>query len=69
MNLKNVEKKENNSASFQVETDKAEFESAVNKAYLKAKSDIYIPGFRKGQGAPRCCRGYVRRGRVLSGRY
>ncbi len=52
MNLKNVEKKENNSASFQVETDKAEFESAVNKAYLKAKSDIYIPGFRKGK-APR----------------
>ena len=52
MNVKNVEKKENNSASFQVETDKAEFESAVNKAYLKAKSDIYIPGFRKGK-APR----------------
>lgn len=52
MNLKNVEKKENNSATFQVETDKAEFESAVNKAYLKAKSDIYIPGFRKGK-APR----------------
>lgn len=52
MNLKNVEKKENNSASFQVETDKAEFEAAVNKAYLKAKSDIYIPGFRKGK-APR----------------
>ena len=52
MNVKNVEKKENNSASFQVETDKAEFEAAVNKAYLKAKSDIYIPGFRKGK-APR----------------
>lgn len=52
MNLKNVEKKENNSASFQVESDKAEFEAAVNKAYLKAKRDIYIPGFRKGK-APR----------------
>lgn len=52
MNLKNVEKKENNSAIFQVETDKAEFESAVNGAYLKAKRDIYIPGFRKGK-APR----------------
>ncbi len=52
MILKNVEKKENNSAAFQVETDKAEFEAAVNKAYLKAKSDIYIPGFRKGK-APR----------------
>lgn len=52
MILKNVEKKENNSASFQVETDKAEFEAAVNGAYLKAKRDIYIPGFRKGK-APR----------------
>ena len=52
MNVKNVEKKENNSASFQVETDKAEFDAAVNKAYLKAKRDIYIPGFRKGK-APR----------------
>lgn len=52
MILKNVEKKENNSASFQVETDKAEFEAAVNAAYLKAKRDIYIPGFRKGK-APR----------------
>ncbi len=52
MKVKNIEKKENNSASFQVETDKAEFEAAVNKAYLKAKRDIYIPGFRKGK-APR----------------
>ncbi len=52
MILKNVEKKENNSAAFQVETDKAEFEAAVNKAYLKSKSNIYIPGFRKGK-APR----------------
>ena len=40
MIVKNVEKKENNTATFQVETDKAEFEAAVNKAYLKAKRDI-----------------------------
>ena len=52
MIVKNVEKKENNTAAFQVETDKAEFEAAVNKAYLKSKKDIYIPGFRKGK-APR----------------
>lgn len=52
MLVKNVEKKENNTATFQVETDKAEFESAVNKAYLKNKGQIYIPGFRKGK-APR----------------
>lgn len=52
MTVKNVEKKENNTATFQVETDAAEFESAVNGAYLKNKSSIYIPGFRKGK-APR----------------
>ena len=52
MILKNVEKKEKNTALFQVESDAAEFESAVNGAYLKAKSSINIPGFRKGK-APR----------------
>lgn len=52
MIVKNVEKKENNAAVFQVESDAAEFASAVNGAYLKNKSSIYIPGFRKGK-APR----------------
>ena len=52
MILKNVEKKEDNNALFQVECDAAEFEAAVNAAYLKNKSSIYIPGFRKGK-APR----------------
>ena len=52
MILKNVEKKENNTALFTVESDAAEFEAAVNGAYLKAKSSINIPGFRKGK-APR----------------
>ena len=52
MIVKNVEKKEKNTATFQVETDAAEFEAAVNGAYLKNKSSIYIPGFRKGK-APR----------------
>ena len=52
MLVKNVEKNENKTAAFQVETDKAEFEAAVNKAYLKNKGQIYIPGFRKGK-APR----------------
>lgn len=51
MIVKNVEKKENNIV-FQVESDPAEFESAVNAAYLKNKSNIAIPGFRKGK-APR----------------
>ena len=52
MIVKNVEKKENNSASFQVAADAAEFEKAVNAAYLKNKGQISIPGFRKGK-APR----------------
>ena len=52
MILKNVEKKEDNTAVFQVETDAAEFEAAVNGAYLKNKKQISIPGFRKGK-APR----------------
>ena len=52
MIVKNVEKKENNTAVFQVESDAAEFEAAVNGAYLKDKASIYIPGFRKGK-APR----------------
>ena len=52
MIVKNVEKKEHNTASFQVESDAAEFEAAVNGAYLKNKKSINIPGFRKGK-APR----------------
>ncbi len=53
MIVKKFEKNENNiSAQFQVETSAAEFEAAVQGAYLKAKGSIYIPGFRKGK-APR----------------
>ena len=52
MDVKNVEKKENGKLALQVEIDGASFEKAVNAAYLKAKKDIYVPGFRKGK-APR----------------
>ena len=52
MIVKNVEKKEDNTRTFQVESDAAEFEAAVNAAYLKNKHSINIPGFRKGK-APR----------------
>ena len=52
MILKNVEKKEKNTAVFVVESDGAEFEKAVNDAYLKNRSSISIPGFRRGK-APR----------------
>ena len=52
MIVKNIEKKEDRTASFQVEIDAAEFDAAVGKAYNKAKGDISVPGFRKGK-APR----------------
>ena len=52
MIVKNVEKKEKNLVSFEVEADPKEFEAAVNSAYLKNKKSIAVPGFRKGK-APR----------------
>ena len=52
MILKNVERKEKNTAAIVVESDAAEFENAVNTAYRKNRSSISIPGFRKGK-APR----------------
>lgn len=52
MILKNVEKKENNTAALTVEITGAEFEGAVNKVYNKVKGQIALPGFRKGK-APR----------------
>ena len=44
MDVKNVEKKDNGRLTFQVEVDSAAFESAVNKAYLKTRKNIYVPG-------------------------
>ena len=52
MFLKTIEKNEKNNAVFTVASDAAEFEKAVQQAYLKNKKDVYIPGFRKGK-APR----------------
>ena len=51
MDIKNIERKDGK-LSFQVTVDNAAFESACNAAYLKAKKNIYVPGFRKGK-APR----------------
>ena len=52
MNVKNIEKKENNLVNLTVEIPADEFEAAVNRAYLKNKKSIFVPGFRKGK-APR----------------
>ena len=51
MTVKSVERK-GNQATVVVEIDKELMESGVNKAYLKARKSIMIPGFRKGK-APR----------------
>lgn len=52
MNLKNVEKKEKNTAVLTIEVGAEEFDAAVEKVYRKNKSVISLPGFRKGK-APR----------------
>lgn len=44
-----VEKLEKNMAKLTIETGVEEFEKAVEKAYQKQKSQISIPGFRKGK--------------------
>jgi len=51
MNVKSTERN-GNEATIVVEIDKELMESGVNKAYLKARKNIQIPGFRKGK-APR----------------
>lgn len=52
MIVKNVEKKENNTAMLQVEIDAESFDKAINGAYKKLKGRINVPGFRTGK-APR----------------
>lgn len=51
MIVKSTEKN-GNQATVVVEIDKELMESGVNKAYMKARKNIMIPGFRKGK-APR----------------
>ena len=51
MNVKNVERN-GNQATIVVEIDKELMETGINKAYMKARKSIMIPGFRKGK-APR----------------
>ena len=51
MNVKSIERN-GNQATIVVEIDKELMESGVQKAYLKARKQIAIPGFRRGK-APR----------------
>ena len=52
MNVKSVEKQEKSTVELVIEIGAEEFEAAVQKAYLKQRSKIMVPGFRKGK-APR----------------
>jgi len=52
LKLKNSEKKEKNEIELTIEVEPSEIETAVNKAYIKNKNRISVPGFRKGK-APR----------------
>ena len=52
MNLKSVEKLEKSRVALTIEANAEEFEAAINKAYLKMRGRIMVPGFRKGK-APR----------------
>ncbi len=51
MNVKNIERN-GNKATITIEIDKELMEKGVNAAYMKARKDIQIPGFRRGK-APR----------------
>ena len=52
MKLKSTEKLENGKVCLEIQVEKPEFEAAMQKAYLKNRSKISVPGFRKGK-APR----------------
>ncbi len=52
MKLKSTEKLENGKVCLEIQVEKPEFDDAMNKAYLKNKAKITVPGFRKGK-APR----------------
>lgn len=52
MSVKNVEKKENNTAVLTIEVDAAAFNAAIEKVYRRTRNSLSVPGFRKGK-APR----------------
>ena len=52
MSVKSCEKLEKSKVVLTIEVGAEEFEAAVNKAYLKMRGKMQIPGFRPGK-APR----------------
>ena len=49
MILKSCEKLEKSEAKLTIQVEAAEFEAAVEKAYLKERKKIRLPGFRPGR--------------------
>ena len=52
MSLKATNNVETNKYELEIEISAEDFEAAIEKAYLKARKNIAMPGFRKGK-APR----------------
>ena len=52
MKVTNVEKKEKSTVELTIQVEADVFEAAVQKAYMKNRASINVPGFRKGK-APR----------------
>jgi len=51
MNLKATNKVETNKYELEIEVNAADFEAAVEKAFLKGKKKITVPGFRTGKAS------------------
>lgn len=56
MTVKSCEKLEKSRVALTIKTSAEEFEAAVNKAYLKMRGKINVPGFRVGKAPVRSSR-------------
>ena len=57
MTVKSCERNENSTAKLVIEIDKETFEQNIDKAYRQAKSQIFVPGFRKGKATRKVIEG------------
>ena len=57
MSVKSCEKLEKSLVALTVEVSAEDFEAAVNKAYLKARKKISVPGFRPGKASRKIIEG------------
>lgn len=57
MNIKSCEMKEKSEYQIIVEVTPEEFDSAIGKAFVKARKSIFVPGFRKGKASRKIVEG------------